>query len=220
MMRTRVKICGLTREVDVDAAVAAGADALGFVFYVRSARVVSIDAAARLMARVPPFVSKVALFVNAAEDEIARCLARLPIDLLQFHGDEAPAACAQFAKPWIRAARMAPGIDLLEFCAAHRDLPGCAGVLADAHVEGYGGAGRRFDWNLLPQTRPLPLILSGGLTPENVGDAIRTVRPFAVDVSSGVEEPGDAGKGRKSAERMERFVREVRDADANPLSLP
>lgn len=220
MTRTRIKICGLTRESDVDAAVAAGTDALGFVFYRRSKRAVDVATAARLMARVPPFVSKVALFVNADENDVRECLARLPIDVLQFHGDETPVDCARYGKPWIRAVRMAPGIDLLEFCAAYQNEPGFSGVLADADVEGYGGGGKRFDWTLLPRQRPLPLILSGGLTPDNVAEAIRVVRPYAVDVSSGVEESGEAGKGRKSAERMERFIQEVRNADAGSLSLP
>ena len=220
MTRTRIKICGLTRESDVDAAVAAGTDALGFVFYRRSKRAVDVATAARLMARVPPFVSKVALFVNADENDVRECLARLPIDVLQFHGDETPVDCARYGKPWIRAVRMAPGVDLLEFCAAYQNEPGFSGVLADAHVDGYGGGGKRFDWTLLPRQRPLPLILSGGLTPDNVAEAIRIVRPYAVDVSSGVEESGEAGKGRKSAERMERFIQEVRNADAGSLSLP
>lgn len=206
MRRTRIKICGLTREEDVDAAVAAGADALGFVFYPPSPRYVSVERAAELMARVPPFVTIVGLFVNAASDEIKRALDRLPITLLQFHGDEAEADCSAHGRPYIRAVRMREGVDLVEYAAC---FPSARGFLLDAFVDGYGGGGKTFDWSLVPPTFDRPLILSGGLGPSNVGDAVRRIRPWAVDVSSGVE----AAKGIKDAGAIARFISGVHDAD-------
>jgi phosphoribosylanthranilate isomerase len=211
--RTRVKMCGLTRPDDVAAAVSAGVDALGFVFYPPSARAVSTDQAARLMRAVPPFVSKVALFVNASETVVNDHLATLPIDLLQFHGDESPAYCAQFKRPWVKVARMGVGLDLLEFATRYAGQPGCVGLLADTLVDGFGGAGKRFDWALIPAQLPLPLVLSGGLHPDNVGAAIRAVRPWAVDVSSGIE-PAGGPKGVKSADEIQRFMAGVNHADA------
>ncbi len=206
MHRTRIKICGLTRAQDVDAAVAAGADALGFVFYPASPRYVSIEQAAALMARVPPFVTIVALFVNADPAWVREALARLPIQLLQFHGDETEADCLQYGRPYIRAARMRAGVDLVEYAAS---FPSARGLLLDAFVEGYGGGGKVFDWSLIPPGFDRPLILSGGLSADNVIDAVRRVRPWAVDVSSGVE----AEKGIKDAEAIARFTSGVRDAD-------
>ena len=206
MPRTRIKICGLTRAQDVGAAIAAGADALGFVFYPDSPRYVTIEQAADLMARVPPFVTIVALFVNADPAFVRGALARLPIQLLQFHGDETEADCAQFGRPYIRAARMRAGVDLVEYAAC---FPSARGLLLDAFVEGYGGGGKVFDWSLIPSGFDRPLILSGGLSADNVVDAVRRVRPWAVDVSSGVE----AAKGIKDAEAIARFISGVRDAD-------
>lgn len=205
-MRTRIKICGLTRPEDVDAAVAAGADAIGLVFYPPSPRHVSLALAAELARRVPPFVSVVGLFVNAAPDEVRRTLAAVPLHVLQFHGDEDEAYCRQFARPYLRAARMRPGFDLLQYAAA---FPSAQAILLDAFVEGYGGGGASFDWSLIPEQHPCPLVLAGGLDAGNVGEAVRRVRPAAVDVSSGVE----AGKGIKDVARMQAFVAAVRAAD-------
>lgn len=205
-MRTRIKICGLTRESDVDAAVAAGADALGFVFYPKSPRFVTPARAAELARRVPPFVSITALFVNAAPQDIAVVLAQVPVSLLQFHGDETETACKHWQRPYLRAARVRPGMDLLQYALG---FSSAQGLLLDAFVDGYGGGGETFDWSLIPPALPRPLVLSGGLTPENVGEAIRAVRPVAVDVSSGVE----ASKGIKDAVKMAAFVAAVRAAD-------
>ena len=204
--RTRIKICGLTREADVDAAVDAGADALGFVLYAQSPRHVSIERAAALAARLPPFVTPVLLLVNATTQELHAATAAVPNALLQFHGEETPAQCAAASRPWLRAARMAPGFDLLDFAARFH---GAQALLLDAHVEAYGGGGKVFDWSLIPASVPLPVVLSGGLNPANVSDGVLGVRPWAVDVSSGVE----VGKGIKSAELMRRFCRAVREAD-------
>jgi phosphoribosylanthranilate isomerase len=207
MSRTRIKICGLTREADVDDAIDAGADALGFVLYAQSARHVTLARAAELAARMPPFVTPVLLFVNAAPGEVQRAAEQLPQALLQFHGDETPAQCEAAGRPYLRAARMAPGIDLLDCAARHASA---RALLLDTHVEGYGGGGKAFDWSLIPRNVPVPVVLSGGLNPANVTDGVRVVRPWAVDVSSGVE----ISKGVKSAVLMRRFCQAVRDADA------
>ncbi len=206
-MRTRIKICGLTREADVDAAVAAGADAIGFVFYPPSPRYVTPARAAELACRVPPFVDVVGLFVNTMADDVMATCAAVPLNLLQFHGDETPEFCRSFARPWLRAARVRPGLDLVEFARAHA---GARALLLDAFVDGYGGGGHVFDWMLIPPGLPGNLVLSGGLHAGNVGDAIRRVRPVAVDVSSGVE----AGKGIKDHDKIAAFVAAVRAADA------
>lgn len=205
-MRTRIKICGLTRECDVDAAVVAGADAIGFVFYPKSPRYVAPARAAELARRVPPFVTLVALFANAAESEVARVLDEVPVDLLQFHGDESEAACRIWRRPYMKAARVRPGMDLLQYAA---DFSSARALLLDAFVEGYGGGGQTFDWSLIPPDLPLPLVLSGGLNAANVGEAVRRLRPPAVDVSSGVE----AEKGIKDSARIAAFVAAVRAAD-------
>jgi len=204
--RTRIKICGLTREGDVDAAVAAGADAVGFVLYPKSPRAVTADRAGELARRLPPFVQPVLLVVNATPAEIDAGLAAVPTALLQFHGDETPADCAAPGRPWMRAARMAPGVDLLDFALR---FSGASALLLDAFVEGYGGGGKVFDWSLVPSGVPCPVVLSGGLNPASVTDGIARVRPWAVDVSSGVE----AAKGIKDAALMRRFCEAVRDTD-------
>jgi phosphoribosylanthranilate isomerase len=205
--RTRIKICGLTREADVDAAVAAGADAIGFVLYAKSPRAVTVERAAELARRLPPFVMPVCLFVNAEPELVAQAVAAMPQALLQFHGDETPAQCQAPARPYLRAARMAPGFDLLKFAAQH---PDATGILLDAHVEGYGGGGKAFDWSLIPADVPRPVVLSGGLHAANVIDGITALRPWAVDMSSGVE----IAKGLKDAALMRQFCAAVREADA------
>jgi phosphoribosylanthranilate isomerase len=204
--RTRIKVCGLTREADVDAAVYAGADAIGFVLYPKSPRYVSAARAGQLARLLPPFVTPVVLLVNASADEVDAALQAVPNALLQFHGDETPAQCEAALRPYIRAARMAPGFDLLNFTQLHASAQA---VLVDAHVEGYGGGGQVFDWSLLPLDLPRPMVLSGGLHPGNVGEGVRRVRPWAVDVSSGVE----VSKGIKDAALMRQFCQAVRAAD-------
>jgi len=209
--RTRIKICGLTREADVDDAVHAGADAVGFVLYDKSARCVTVQRAALLAARLPPFVTPVLLLVNAAPSLWQEAIDAVPQALLQFHGDETPAECAAPRRRFLRAVRMADGVDLLD-CAAR--YASASALLLDADVEGYGGGGKVFDWSLLPQhprSVPLPVVLSGGLNVSNVIEGVRRVRPWAVDVSSGVER----SKGIKDAEAMRRFCQAVREADAS-----
>jgi phosphoribosylanthranilate isomerase len=224
--RTRIKMCGLTREADVDAAVAAGADAIGFVLYAKSPRAVSPARAGELARRLPPFVTPVLLFVNATADEVRAGCAVVPGALLQFHGDETPEQCEALARdvqrPFLRAARIpleaAQGFDLLEF--AH-DFHAAQGLLLDAHVEGYGGGGKAFNWSRLSTNVNAHLVLSGGLTSANVTDGIRCLRPLglslAVDVSSGIEAldgNGQPQKGIKDARRMQEFVAAVHRADA------
>ena len=216
MTRTRIKICGITREEDLRAALTAGADAIGFVFYPPSPRYLEPTQARQLAACVPAFVTRVGLFVNALPAQVNALLSSVPIDLLQFHGDEDASYCSQFGKPWIKAIRMRPGVDLLESAA---QFSAAQALLVDAFVEGYGGGGQSFDWSLIPKSLPIPLILSGGLSPANVREAIRSVRPWAVDVSSGVEAAGGTSestghKGIKDARKIEEFVAGVRDADA------
>ncbi len=246
MLRTRIKICGLTREEDVDAAVAAGADAVGFVMYAPSPRYVSAGRAAELARRLPPFVTPVLLFVNAPLADIASACALLPTALLQFHGDETPETCLQAGRTFIRAARIpldgpwaptlsaardtlppegaqfalgrpggeSPGaqqaFDLVKYA---QDFKAAQAILLDAHVDGFGGSGKTFNWSLLPPSVSAHLVLSGGLTPANVTDGILQVRPrcktLAVDVSSGVE----ISKGIKSADKIHHFVAAVRAAD-------
>ena len=203
---TRVKICGLTREADVDAAVSAGANAIGFVFYPPSPRYIDFERAARLARRIPPFVDVVGLFVNASAETVNAACEALPINLLQFHGDENADYCRQFSRPWLRAARVRAGLDLVEFA---REFSDARGLLLDAFVEGYGGGGHVFDWTLIPSGLPGHVVLSGGLTPDNVGEAIQRVRPVAVDVSSGVE----MSKGIKDHEKIAAFMAAVRKAD-------
>ena len=203
---TRIKICGLTRPQDVDAAVAAGADAIGLVFYPASPRCIDLARAVELIRHVPPFVDIVGLFVNAAPTQVRAVLAAIPVHLLQFHGDEDDAYCRQFGRPFLKAVRVCPDIDLPGQIAA---FPSAQAILLDAFVEGYGGGGQAFDWTLVPRELPKPIVLSGGLDANNVGDAIRRVHPAAVDVSSGVE----SGKGIKDAEKIRAFVMAVHRAD-------
>ena len=203
---TRIKICGLTREADVEAAVEAGADAIGFVFYAKSPRAVTPERARALARLLPPFVTPVGLFVNASDAELAAAVRALPHMLVQFHGDETAMDCDRVRRPYLRAARMAPGFDLLNFGA---QFPNAQALLLDAHVDSYGGAGKVFDWSLIPRNVPCPVDLSGGLNAANVGEGIGQVRPWAVDVSSGVE----VSKGIKSADLIHKFCRAVRLAD-------
>jgi phosphoribosylanthranilate isomerase len=205
--RTRIKICGLTREADVDAAVQAGADAIGLVFYPPSPRSVTLERAAALARCLPPFVTPVGLFVNASAAQVREACEAIPSLLLQFHGDETLEDCESHGRPYLRAARMAPGFDLLHFV---QRFATAQAVLLDAHVEGYGGGGKVFDWSLIPSDVPSPVVLSGGLNPANVTDGVLQVRPWAVDVSSGVE----SAKGIKDAVAMRRFCEAVREADA------
>ena len=197
----------MTRIEDVNVAAQAGADAIGLVFYPPSPRFLSLDLARQLANEVPAFVSTVALFVNPDSAEVYSVVERVRPAMLQFHGEETPAFCAQFAMPYIKACRVKPGVDLLEYL---RPFAGAAGWLLDSHVEEYGGVGESFDWSLVPAARIRPLVLSGGLTRQNVGEAIRRVRPWAVDVSSGVE----SSKGIKDAASIAAFIAEVRNADA------
>lgn len=208
MTRTRVKICGITRQTDLESAVAAGADALGFVFYPASPRFLSAERAADLVRRLPPFVTSVGLFVNPEPAFVQDVLRHAPLDLLQFQGDESPEFCEQFRHPYLKVARMRPGIDLVEFARA---FASARGLLLDTYVEGYGGVGQMFDWSLVPKYLPLPVVLAGGLTADNVGGAIRKLRPWAVDVSSGVEQ----AKGIKDAAKIAAFIAAVKNADAS-----
>jgi len=231
--RTRIKICGLTREEDVDAAVAAGADAIGFVLFAQSARAVTAARAAELARRLPPFVTPVLLFVNASTEEVMAASAQIAGATVQFHGDETPEQCqaatANGARPYLRAARIPLGPDTAQFDLvkyAH-DFSNAQAILLDAHVEGYGGGGKAFNWSLLPPSVGSHLVLSGGLTPANVTDGILQVRPrcstLAVDVSSGVEAQGPDGnplRGIKDAEKIHRFVAAVRAADAQLAKNP
>jgi len=205
-VRVRVKICGITRVEDAAAAARAGADAIGLVFYPPSPRCLSPEQARRLRRALPPFVTAVALFVNPAREAVERVLAEVRPDVLQFHGEEDPSFCTQFGVPYIKACRVKEGTDLLKYFAPFADAQGW---LADAYVEAYGGVGAQFDWSLVPALRDRPLILSGGLTIANVGEALRVVKPWGVDVSSGVE----VAKGIKDAAMIEAFIAEVKNAN-------
>lgn len=207
---TRIKICGLTREADVEAAVAAGADAIGFVLYAKSPRAVTPERARALARLLPPFVTPVGLYVNATADELKAGLDALPNMLIQFHGDETPPDCERLARPYLRAAAVAPGFDLVNFKSR---FSSAQAILLDAPVDGYGGGGKVFDWSLIPPSVSSHLVLSGGLNAANVGDGIARVRPWAVDVSSGVE-PLGGPKGIKSADLIHQFCKAVRRADA------
>lgn len=204
MTAVRVKICGITRVEDALAVAAAGADAIGLVFYAKSPRAVDIEQARAILAALPPFVTTVGLFVDAERNELERILASVPLDLLQFHGDESVQQCEAFGRPYIKALRVKAGDDIAAQVARY---PSAQGILLDAYVEGVpGGTGEAFDWSLIPQALSKPLILAGGLRPDSVAEAVSRVRPYAVDVSGGVE----ASKGVKDVGKIGAFIRAAR----------
>lgn len=205
-LRTRIKICGITRPGDAADAARAGADAIGLVFYPPSPRFLSTERAREIRDALPPFVQAVALFVNPDAAQVAQAIGRVHPSMLQFHGEESPEFCAQFGVPFIKACRVKKGVDTLEYL---RPFSGAAAWLFDSHVPEYGGVGESFDLNLMPVVKERPVILSGGLSSTNVGDVIRKVRPWGVDVSSGVE----SAKGIKHAAKIAAFIAEVRNAD-------
>jgi phosphoribosylanthranilate isomerase len=199
-MRTRVKICGITRIEDAMAAAQAGADAIGFVFDPKSPRHVHPDQALKIARALPPFITIVGLFVNAAPDTIEGVLSHVPLDLIQFHGNEKPEQCRRYHRSYIKAIHMKPDVDLREMARLYGDA---TGLLLDTYIADVaGGSGQVFDWNRIPRDLGKPVILAGGLTPENVAEAVRKVRPFAVDVSSGVE----LSKGIKDAKKISDFI--------------
>lgn len=205
-MRTRVKICGITRIEDAMAAAQAGADAIGFVFDSRSPRHVHPDQALKITRALPPFITIVGLFVNAAPATIEGVLSHVPLDLIQFHGNETPEQCRRYHRTYIRAIHMKPDVDLREMARLYGDA---AGLLLDTYVvDVAGGSGQAFDWSRIPSDLGKPVILAGGLTPENVAEAVHKVRPFAVDVSSGVEQ----AKGIKDAGKITAFIEAARNA--------
>lgn len=207
MSPTRIKICGITRVEDGLAVARAGADAVGLVFYGKSPRNVGLAQARAIVDALPPFVTTVALFVDPQAGEVQAVIDAVQPDLLQFHGDESPEFCRGFSRPYLKAVRVRPGLDLLQYAARFAEA---RGLLLDAYVEGEaGGTGHRFDWDLIPQDLPKPVVLAGGLAPGNVAQAVQAVRPWAVDVSSGVE----AAKGIKDAARIAAFVNEVKRVD-------
>ncbi|CAI3797627.1 N-(5'-phosphoribosyl)anthranilate isomerase [Pseudomonas sp. MM221] len=206
MSSVRSKICGITRIEDALAAAEAGADAIGFVFYAESPRAVDVRQARAIIAELPPFVTTVGLFVNASRCELNEILEVVPLDLLQFHGDETPQDCEGYHRPWIKALRVRPGDDLEAACQLYA---GARGILLDTYVAGVpGGTGEAFDWSLVPARLSKPIILAGGLSADNVGQAIAQVRPYAVDVSGGVEQ----AKGIKDAAKIEAFMQAVKQA--------
>lgn len=199
-MRVRTKICGITRVDDALVAAQAGVDAIGLVFYEKSPRAVSVVQAQKIVAALPPFVTVVGLFVNATRSEVNAVLDCVPLDVLQFHGDETPAECEGFSRPYFRALRMQPGLDIAALSAQYT---GAQGVLLDAWVPGvHGGTGERFDWARIPENLAKPLILAGGLNADNIGQAVQRVQPWAVDVSGGVE----VSPGIKDAEKIRKFL--------------
>jgi len=204
-LRTRVKICGITRTGDALAAAQAGADAIGLVFYPPSPRFLSVERAREIRNALPPFVQTVALFVNADASQVSQVIGRVHPSMLQFHGEESPDFCSQFGLPYVKACRVKKGVPALEYL---RPFSQAAAWLFDSHVPEYGGVGESFDWSLVPPSEK-PVILSGGLSQANVAEAIRRVRPWGVDVSSGVE----SAKGIKDAARVAAFIAEVRNAD-------
>ncbi|MFB4393107.1 MULTISPECIES: phosphoribosylanthranilate isomerase [unclassified Pseudomonas] len=206
MSNVRTKICGITRLEDALAAVEAGADAIGFVFYAKSPRAVDARQARAIIAQLPPFVTTVGLFVNVSRCELNEILEVVQLDLLQFHGDETPADCEGYHRPWIKALRVRPGDDLEAAC---QQYAGAQGILLDTFVAGVpGGTGEAFDWSLVPARLSKPIILAGGLSAANVAQAIAQVRPYAVDVSGGVEQ----AKGIKDAAKIEAFMQAVKQA--------
>jgi phosphoribosylanthranilate isomerase len=206
--RTRIKICGIREAAQARVAADAGADAIGLVFYPPSPRHLALPDAAAIVAALPPFVAAVGLFVNPSEAEVRAVLSAVALDLLQFHGDESPQFCAGFGKPFVRVVRMEAQTDLLEYA---QRFSRAKALILDAHVPGQaGGTGQTFDWEAIPRDLPIPLILSGGLTSTNVARAVREVRPWAVDVSSGVE----ASRGLKDPRKIVEFIRSVQREDA------
>lgn len=212
--RTRVKFCGITRAQDVEAAAALGVDAVGFNCYAASPRFVQIERLSELALVVPPYVTPVLLFVDATREDVLRAIERVPAAILQFHGGESEEFCAAIGRPYVKALAMGATVDLLD---CERSFSSAAALLADTPSESFGGSGSTFEWDrVAPATRRTkPLILAGGLRPDNLGAAIRTVRPFAVDVSSGIE----SSKGIKDHDKMARFVAAVRAADARKDEL-
>ncbi len=207
-MRIRTKICGITQVEDALIAAQAGVDALGLVFYAKSPRAVTVAQAQKIIAALPPFVSTVGLFVNASRSEINAILDELPLDVLQFHGDETAADCEGFARPYFRALRMQPGLDIAQLAEQYQSAQG---ILLDAWVPGvHGGTGERFDWTQIPASLAKPLILAGGLNADNVAQAMQQVQPWAVDVSGGVE----ANRGIKDADKMRKFLYAVQMKNA------
>jgi phosphoribosylanthranilate isomerase len=205
-LRTRVKICGITRMQDAQVAIKAGCDAIGLVFYAPSPRFVSLENAAELVASIPPFVNVVGLFVNAEPTYIEQVMRHVRLDLLQFHGDETASQCQQLEMPYMKAIRVTADTNLLQYAEEFKQA---RALLLDTYVEGVpGGTGQAFDWHIIPEALPIPVVLAGGLNPENVGDAIRQVKPYAVDVSGGVE----IKKGIKDAAKIAAFMRGVSDA--------
>ena len=208
MLNTRIKICGITRIEDGVCAASLGVDAIGLVFVERSPRFVTVEQACNIIAQLPPFVVTVGLFMDTPASEVARIVNRVPLALLQFHGDESPQECAAHCRPYLKAVPMAEPGRALEYAQRYQDAHG---YLLDSHCQGQaGGSGASFDWNAIPQGFGKPVILAGGLTPDNVREAVKRVRPYAVDVSSGVE----SGKGIKDAGRIAAFVRGVREGDS------
>ena len=203
---TRIKICGITRVEDALAAVEAGADAIGLVFYAASPRAVTLDQAAQICATLPPFITTVGLFVNASYEEVSTISSQLSLGLLQFHGDESPEYCEQFMQPWIKALRVQPTTNIVTMIQPYNKAQG---ILLDSYVAGIqGGTGSTFDWSLIPQQTDKPIILAGGLTVENVQQAIQIAKPYAVDVSGGVE----VTKGIKDHNKMKAFINKVRSS--------
>ena len=202
----RVKICGITRVEDALSCARLGADAIGLVFYAPSPRNITVEQARAIVAALPPFITTVGLFVDAQPAEVQAVLDQLPLDVLQFHGNEPAQYCCSFRRPYLKALRVKPGVDLVQYASAYS---GARALLLDAHIEDVaGGSGQTFDWGLIPPRLPLPVILSGGLNPDNVAEGIRRIQPAAVDVSSGVE----AAKGIKNAEKIAAFMQGVRNA--------
>jgi phosphoribosylanthranilate isomerase len=206
-MRTRVKICGITRAQDAQAAAAEGADAIGLVFYRPSPRYVSPEQARHIAIQTPPFVATVGVFVNPSREEVEKVISTCGVTLLQFHGDESPDFCSSFSRPYIKVARIRPELDLIKYLAPYSAAR--AWMLDAFHDDLWGGTGGAFDWSLVPARMARPVILSGGLTTNNVADAIRRVRPYAVDVSSSVE----VSKGIKDAARIAEFIGAVKHED-------
>ena len=218
MSRTRIKICGITRVEDALCAAHAGADAIGLIFYGPSPRAVTLEQATSISAALPPFVSTVALFVNAQADEVNEVIGRLRPSLLQFHGDEDPAYCTQFGMPFLKAIRVGVGMTADDLLECSHEFHGARALLLDTLAQGlYGGSGESFDWNVIPDQLRHRIVLSGGLMPGNVAGAIRAIRPWAVDVSSGVEKMDGAvaQKGVKDHAKIRQFIEEARNADAS-----